>query len=413
MHLYDVVTATLLRRMMDGGFISQRKHPEKDLWIYNYTAQAQYANLWNDATINCRGLIVDKHNTIVARPFKKFFNLEQAVEPMEEWQGGDLVDKFCVAYDKLDGSLGIIFHFEGEWDVATRGSFESEQAFWARKKLQEYKHALVPRLTYLVEIVYPENRVVCDYGNKEDLILLGSVDTESGYRYGGPWTTPWYGERAEIVAEGYLEEIIKLPPREGKEGLVLYFEDGQMWKLKQDDYVALHRLVFGLTERKIWAALAVTDVRENNGYGETFGDKEIAVLLNLDLETEVRPIPSSFNKWAAEVPEEFDTWLDSIVDRLDQDFQKLNVRLGDESSRIQLESGQVTQNAVWDGSAEEAKKLEREWRKEYARLAKKSDLCAALFAERDRKHHIADAILWKMIKPEHSKAIRTQSEDTA
>lgn len=412
MHLYDVVPAALLLQMMDEGYVSERKHPEKDLWIYNYSAQAQYMDRWNDATINCRGLIVDKKNNIIARPFKKFFNLGQAVEPMDEWQGDELAGKDCVAYDKLDGSLGIVFHFEGEWDVATRGSFESEQAIWARKKLQTYRYALVPRYTYLVEIVYPENRVVCDYGDKEDLILLGATDPLNGDLL-FPHDLAWFGERAQIVAEGTLEEILKLPPREGKEGLVLYFEDGQMWKLKQDDYVRLHRLVFGLTERKIWAALAVTDVRENNGYGETFGGKEIAMLLNLDLETEVRPIPQTFNEWAREVPDEFSGWLNDVVERLDLSFQELSSRLADESSKIQLESGMATQSSLKSWRLEDIKKLQRERRKEYARLAKESDLCAALFAERDRKHHIADAILWKMIKPEHSRAIRTQSEDIA
>jgi hypothetical protein len=75
----------------------------------------------------------------------------------------------------MDGSLGILFYYRGEWVVTTRGSFTSDQAIRAKKILDEkynldlfnWKH------TYLFEIIYPENRIVVRY-DYEDLIFISA-----------------------------------------------------------------------------------------------------------------------------------------------------------------------------------------------------------------------------------------------
>ncbi len=35
--------------------------------------------------------------------------------------------------------------------------------------------------TYLFEIIYPENRIVIDYGDSDDLILLSIINNETGF----------------------------------------------------------------------------------------------------------------------------------------------------------------------------------------------------------------------------------------
>ena len=54
-----------------------QKHPETDLFIYNYSPKVQYEKLWNEVTLKTRGLILDAEMNYVARPFGKFFNLEE------------------------------------------------------------------------------------------------------------------------------------------------------------------------------------------------------------------------------------------------------------------------------------------------------------------------------------------------
>jgi hypothetical protein len=150
-----------LQQMVDEGYISVRQHPTAPLYIYNYTAKAQYEGVWNHATLTCRGIITDSAGTILGRPFAKFFNLEQLEQlPNEPFE----------VYEKLDGSLGILYWLGDEPYIATRGSFESPQAQVATQLLRTYDlSALDRRLTYLFEIIYPENRIVVNYGARREL----------------------------------------------------------------------------------------------------------------------------------------------------------------------------------------------------------------------------------------------------
>ena len=66
---------SLLKEMLEQGYVVFKKHPEADLFIYNYSAKTQYERIWNEITLACRGLILDAEGNFVARPFAKFFNL--------------------------------------------------------------------------------------------------------------------------------------------------------------------------------------------------------------------------------------------------------------------------------------------------------------------------------------------------
>jgi RNA ligase len=165
----------LLPEMLREGYVCVQRHPTVPLYIYNYTSKAQYERVWNEVTLQCRGLILDANGRVVARPFRKFFNLEEVQ---------DLPAGPFEVYEKLDGSLGILYWLGDEAYLATRGSFASEQSRRANGILQaRYRHVL-PRLdrghTYLFEIIYPENRIVVNYGGREDLVLLAVVDTATG-----------------------------------------------------------------------------------------------------------------------------------------------------------------------------------------------------------------------------------------
>jgi RNA ligase len=100
-----------LAEMIANGYIVKRQHPTFPIAIYNYTAKAQYENVWNEATLTCRGLICDIDGNVVARPFRKFFNLEQVES---------LPDKPFDVYEKLDGSLGILYWWDGKPYITTR-----------------------------------------------------------------------------------------------------------------------------------------------------------------------------------------------------------------------------------------------------------------------------------------------------
>ena len=154
--------------------ISARPHPRFPLVIYNYTIKAVFTPPvdWTDAMRDCRGLILDLEGNIVGRPFRKFWNYSQVLdqvpadEPFEVWE-------------KVDGSLGIIASYEGERVVATRGSFDSDQAKWLSEWLDRNHPDFLPGgETWLTEIVYPANRIVVDYGQREDAILLSVMSPD-------------------------------------------------------------------------------------------------------------------------------------------------------------------------------------------------------------------------------------------
>ena len=194
---------------------------------------------------------------VLARPFPKFFNHgepEAAVLDM---------DAPAHISDKMDGSLGILYpvsHIPGSpaYAIATRGSFTSEQAANASMILHDKYPGFQPPdgITLLYEIIYPGNRIVLDYGPYvSDLFLLGGVNIETGSIL-RPSLLPWPGPVTEVMSARSLREALALPPRPNAEGVVVR-TGRDMVKLKQEDYVALHRIITNTSARVIWEHLAV------------------------------------------------------------------------------------------------------------------------------------------------------------
>jgi RNA ligase len=153
-----------------------------DLVLFNYTDQATFDKVWNEYTLNARGHIFNKDTgEVVARPFGKFFNYNEheGIYGKEVLDG--LLKKTHYIQQKADGSLGVVFWWKGEWRVATRGSFSSEQAIRGQEILKKYNMpASGDGWTYLAEIIYPENRIIVPYGDVEKLVLLAARDNSTG-----------------------------------------------------------------------------------------------------------------------------------------------------------------------------------------------------------------------------------------
>lgn len=233
------------------GNITVSEHPKfPEFKIYCYSRLQNFSDDWDEATLSARGLIIQDDKYIRARGFKKFFNYGQTSPYNTEYSSDDIVR----VRDKLDGSLGILYFGPGGWAIATKGSFKSEQAVRGTKIFHEKYHHWVPpaghHYTYLFEIIYPENRIVVDYGDMEDLIYIGHVNNNTGATYFTPGH--WPGPSAEDFGEMTLKEALELGSRENKEGVILQFSDGRMLKVKQEDYVELHRIVTGLTPKRVF-----------------------------------------------------------------------------------------------------------------------------------------------------------------
>ena len=268
----------LVEEMISLGYISKRKHPVYDLYILNYTKSCQMNHVWNEATCACRGMIVDGDWNIVARPFKKFFNVEELQNKDEIPEGMD----FRV-FEKKDGSLGILY-----WDedchphIATRGSFESDQSIVATKYLInnvlsvddecELRELLLDfkdtddgdklvrvKKTLLFEIVYPEDRHVVNYGNETSLTLLAIIDNETGEE-DEPETLSRYFD----VIKSYdgikdWRTVRDLFSGDNAEGFVVKFKNNFRVKLKYESWFRLNFILNGLSKKAVLESLERND----------------------------------------------------------------------------------------------------------------------------------------------------------
>lgn len=228
----DVFSEDELNTAIRSGFIESFRHPQLPLTIYNYTEHTQYENAWNAATRACRGLIVNDDRQIIARPWAKFFEYK----PVGGQHGPVDLDAAIEAADKLDGSLGILYPAGRQWAIATRGSFTGNQAAHATTLYQQ-RYADTwspdPELTYLFEIVYPDNRVVLNYGDTDDLVLLGACRIADGASVTASSIGDWPGSRAETLPVTTFRDALAFPERTNAEGLVVtVLESGLKLKLK-------------------------------------------------------------------------------------------------------------------------------------------------------------------------------------
>ena len=351
-----------IKKMVKEKYISVQKHPEADYYIYNYTQKAQFDKVWNEETTMCRGLILDSKGEILQRPFKKFFNLSEH----DSDEKPDIPNEPFDVYEKMDGSLGILYFYNGMPFIATRGSFTSEQAIEGTKILrQKYQNVIFnPLYTYLFEIIYPENKIVVNYGKERDLYLLACIATETGEEALDSATTyGWqdFGPRNKFpTPKKYnytsIEEITKLMSSgTGEdEGFVIKFKGGMRVKIKYDEYVRLHRLITGVNKRRIWDLL-------RNG--------------------------SDLNELLTKVPEEFYKWVDTTAKEIKKEYQTW------ESSSVK----------IW----EQASKLKT--RKEQAEMIKQFNCRSIVFNMLDGKDH--SKIIWQMIKPKAEKPFVDVSDD--
>lgn len=240
----------LLNQHIENGLVNAVQHPTLPLTLYNYSQRCQFERVWDDVTRQCRGLIYHGQQ-VVARPFAKFFNDGEHADGEIPWHLP------CEVTEKLDGSLLIVFHFDGRWHFTTRGSFTSEQA--ARgKEIFEQHYGFVPldpAVTYLFEVLYPENRIVVHYGDTEDVVLLAMIETASGH------------ELPLDSASQHLHVVRRLPTtadarelrsiiRDDEEGYVVRFANGFRMKVKGERYMQLHKLISGVSSRSVWEALS-------------------------------------------------------------------------------------------------------------------------------------------------------------
>jgi RNA ligase len=392
---------TTLEKYHKEGLLHKQTHPTLDLTIWNYSPKVQYERLWDDITIQCRGLVTDSKGNIVARPFKKFFNYE-------EHKPEDLPNESFEVYEKMDGSLGILFYYEyelsdekryniwfnnnyetgmerffdpnklpdfdntyyeptpktkGEWILATRGSFTSPQAIKGKELLEKYDlKRLHTDYTYLFEIIYKENRIVCEY-DYEDIVLLGMIETKSGnevnihndnedIRFKNMISNIGFYVVMLYKTWGETYDLLKEEIQKDREGYVIRFKNGFRMKIKGEEYKRLHKILTNISNRDIFEYVK-----------------------------EGKPLDEILDK----VPDEFYTWVKETKNHFEQQFKI-----------IDFEYRLIFKNITEKNNIPDKKTFSH-----YALSYSNSSILFAMFDNKDYKH-----MIWKMIYPSYSKPFK-------
>lgn len=331
------------------GLITARRHAVHPITIFNYSAKAQFLPIaeWSEALKDCRGLILDNSGEIVGRPFRKFWNLEQVADKVP-------VGEDFKVWEKLDCSLGIVCSYAGERIVATRGSFESDQAVWFGRWLDAKHSTFNPSgETWLFEILYPENRIVVDYGDRKEAVLLAVMSPDGV-------DIPILFDACERFRKAQrfdgmkdFDAINSDPQFAGQEGFVVQWSGGFRAKVKLEEYKRLHRLITQCSTRTIWELL-------RSGYGT----KEL-----LD-----------------RVPPEFAEWVTGTTAALNGAFESVSMAAVNAFNAVHIEGFPT--------------------RKDFAMWATKQPNHSLLFSLLDGKD-ITDAC-WKLAEPKWATPFRKE-----
>lgn len=230
---------------------------ETDVYACNFTSEAFLEHRWTDRTINARGLFVDGSGRVVQRGFEKFFSVDETKETS--------FDQVVAHAREYPGSLPVRVERKenGFLGLVGAGDEPGTFRFWSKSGATDYS-PLIERLfptdesargalwrmlrewdvTAAFEVIDQESdRHIVGY-ERSGLRLLHLIRNEERFRID-------YAHEKEFAREGAFERpetvLVAKTPEEvaqairdaqasEREGVVLYFADGWMVKVKSDRY---------------------------------------------------------------------------------------------------------------------------------------------------------------------------------
>jgi hypothetical protein len=211
----------------------------------------------------CRGLILELDTwNVVCKPIEAFF------EPTESGYKS-VHDKFdwssARAMNKIDGALVCLYFYKGEWRCSTRFSTDGSSAVkspnqsgrqvtWRQlveetlekngTNWHEYTSKLNPEISYVFELVTPDNRVVVLYAASH-LYLVAAIDTKN-LKEIDILTLGFHGEIAPYKKVNSLTDVYALIEKEPdaykNEGYVVVDSNFNRLKIRNPKYAEAMRV---------------------------------------------------------------------------------------------------------------------------------------------------------------------------
>lgn len=346
----NIPTYREIKPYVDRKLVTCREHPKRPgVKIFNYTFECEMSRLWDPITTICRGLILDvQFQRVLSNPLPKFFHFE---EYHGEWPKDP-----PIIYEKLDGSLGILYWLDDEPYISTRGALDSPQSIWATKWLRDnIDPKVLPRdKTCLLEIIFPENRVVVKY-DYSDLVLLAVRDINTGIEDLATTERLWAHFRKPKIISPCAFNTLKSFNSPNEEGFVAFYPStGQRFKIKFEQYMQLHKMISCTTTRSIWELL-----RDGNS--------------------------------------------EELMGLIDKFPEELATRIICEKTELEIEHSRISTQCLADYNAIYSEGIDR---KTFAMMAQRATYPSVLFAMLDGKD--VNSIIWKLIKP---KEVISMKED--
>lgn len=332
-----------LKEYKEKGWLHTQVHPTLPLTIVNYTNTAVYDQVWDEITLNCRGTVIDKDGNIVSKGFPKFFNYSEGRTNIPE------NIEYVEVWEKMDGSYIGLFYYDGQWVVNSKGSFNSDHVGWAWEILEGFDLGLLDKsLTYCFELIFPQNRIVCNYFGMKALYFLAAFEDgeEVGYLYPKELRGTIINFPKLVQLNTFNPEKLQVENRENEEGYVIKFQNGERCKIKFEEYVKLHSLYTKTSTVDIWECM------KDGG---------------------------NIYKIIEDAPDEIFDFIKGVVSEITENFHSLKSSIEFEYETISSILGDCTD-------------------KEFALAIKDNKNSSFLFALRNRKD--IDKQIWKKIKPE-------------
>jgi RNA ligase len=301
MTLGELLDVDELRDLIQRRYVAVTMHPTLPLAIINYTNQCMFDNFWPETVQLCRGLIINAVNEhdlrgeclVVARPFRKFFNLNHPDQA--DYAEANLPTTVTpTVTEKMDGWFGILWTMTDKDQVfhagiASRGSFTSPGALFGTDKLRKFIkygaiHEFPAGYSPIFEIIFKEGKIVVDYPF-EGLVLLGLVNNETGEEMpyeelrnvwakiasyakdDRPWIRLVHAHDMSLSECVNYEHLVRpgvtrtsnTGSIKNQEGFVITYPRPGTYpikvKVKFEEYKRLHKLITGVTPQQIWASV--------------------------------------------------------------------------------------------------------------------------------------------------------------
>lgn len=228
---------------------------KQDYKIVNYVLAGletfpQVTNRETAILRECRGLVFDKKDRLIARRLHKFFNVGERDETQSHMV--DISQQHRIL-EKLDGSMitplpiGDLVRFGTKMGI-TDTAMNAEEFIAKNMNILDFsKWLLKLGFTPIFEWCSRKNRIVIDYP-EDRLVLLAVRNTVTGEYEPYEKLQEWrdiFGldivnmkEGSIASMESFIQDSRGL---ENAEGWVIRFEDGHMLKIKGDWYVKVHK----------------------------------------------------------------------------------------------------------------------------------------------------------------------------